>query len=211
MEVEMKNILLLLLFLLISCKTYKGKLTVHDHLEYNDSKGKSHFLVTGNYQTKVKINSNKSITIIAENYFEKIKLKIKPKKNIVEEITLTPDETNIYLTSEEIGQPFDLHGKITNKTELSEPVTEIQHCSNSARWETECRWGYENSPDPSRGPNTFCNSIPKGKREIVTQIQTRIYTIDLFFLNDSQSKATLNAQQIKQTKQVLEVRPCVLE
>lgn len=208
----MKLFSLLMIFLLASCKPYKGEMTVLDHLVYKNSKKETQVLVIGDYDLKAKLVRGKKLILHISNMFEKVKIKLKiNKKNPNFLIQEDENTLNIFIPKETSEQPFDLKGAITTETLEGEIQTEDQICSNSPRWDIDCRWQYEDVSGRTYGPNTWCQGIPTGTREVTFQINKEVQTIDLEFLKEESIIAIANGTQTKEQKVYLSYGECVLD
>ncbi len=206
----MKHILILIL--LVGCKSYQGEMNVTDHLIYKNTKGKTQVLVIGDYTTKVKVNKKKSITIKAKNIFEDVKIKLNLPKSINNFLSSddSTSTTRIDLPKNITGQPFSVQGELKIETTAGEPITETQSCSNSPRWDIDCGWQYEDviPGRPGYGPNTWCNSIPLGTRDVTYRLDQITSTVRLELSNDETPNAFINASSVKEEKVLLTVSKC---
>ena len=104
-----------------------------------------------------------------------------------------------------------MKGAITTEILEGEIQTEDQICSNSPRWDIDCRWQYEDVSGRTYGPNTWCQGIPTGTREVTFQINKEVQTIDLEFLKEESIIAIANGTQSKEQKVYLSYGECVLD
>ena len=205
----MKALILAILF--VSCKNYEGNMNVSDHLVYKSKSGETQVLVIGDYQAKIKLRKNKSITIKAKNIFENVKIKIKLPKNIDNFLTnKSEEELSFDLPKNVTGQPFSMKGSVISRTILGEIETETQVCSNSPRWDIDCRWWYEDISHRGHGPYSYCNSIPTGTREVTFREDVVISELKMVLANDEVINANINAKSEKKNKVYLEIKDCVL-
>jgi len=203
---------IILLLILVGCKSYHGEMEVVDHLIYKNTRGKTQVLVVGDYQTKIKIKKNKSIIIKAKNYFEDVKFKLKVPKNLHSFVKKsdTGETTTFNFPKNISGQPFSMSGELSQVIKTGDTVTETQVCSNSPRWDIDCNWyngnfGFGNG----YGPNTSCQGIPTGTREITYRLDEVTSTLFLQLANnEGQPNATINAESVEVEKVVLETSDC---
>jgi len=208
----MKNLLILMIFLVAGCKSYNGEMTVLDHLVYKNSKNETQVLVIGDYDLKAKLVRGKKLVLKISNMFEQVKIKLKINKNNPQFLIQEDENTlNIFIPKETSEQPFDLKGSITTATIEGEVQMEDQICSNSPRWDIDCRWQYEDATGRQYGPNTWCMGVPTGKREVTFQVNQEVQTINLEFLKDENVIALANGSRSTAKKVYLSYGECILD
>lgn len=201
---------LLLLLFLVGCKSYQGKLDVVDHLIYKNTHGKTQVLVVGEYETKLQVKKNKTITIRAKNYFEDVKIKLKLDKNIYQFIKSSDNEetTRFNIPRNISGQPFNIDGELTQTTQTGDVKKELQTCSNSPRWDVDCRW-YNGRVGYGNRSNTYCQGIPLGTQVVTYRVDLINSSLKLELSNDDQTpNAFIDANSVSEEKVILETSLC---
>ena len=204
---------LLLAMFLIGCKSYKGTTELSDHLIYKNRKGDTQVLVIGNYETEIKLRK-KSVTIKAQNLFEKVNIKLKLEKPL-HEYTSTDKEADIIhfnVPAGTTGQPFGITGTLKRENIEGEEVTVSQTCSNSPRWDIDCGWQYEdfNRFPRGYGPNSYCNGIPTGKRDVTYRVDELTTTLNFEIVQDEVVTGQTDVVSVKKNKVTLAYGECVL-